>query len=134
MPGPLLTDRQKMVIQSRKDGMTQQGVADELKTTRSNISLIEKSANDNIRLAKEALEYVYSLEATLVCTLSAGSQLTQEVFLIYKAARQLSIKVQYDTGALMNRVLTAVPEKINDGTIREDINVYLNLTGIIYIY
>lgn len=134
MPGPLLTDRQKMVIQSRKDGMTQQGVADELKTTRSNISLIEKSANDNIRLAKEALEYVYSLEATLVCTLSAGSLLTQEVFLIYKATRQLNIKVQYDTGALMNRVLTAVPEKINDGTIREDINVYLNLTGIIYIY
>ncbi|HKL97648.1 MAG TPA: Tfx family DNA-binding protein [Methanocorpusculum sp.] len=134
MPGPLLTDRQKMVIQSRKKGMTQQEIADELQTTRSNISLIEKSATDNVRLAKEALEYIYSLEATLVCTLSAGSQLTQEVFLIYKAARQLNIKVQYDTGALMNRVLTAIPEKITDGTIKEDINVYLNLTGIIYIY
>lgn len=134
MPGPLLTDRQKMVIQFRKEGMTQQEIADELKTTRSNISLIEKSANDNIRLAKEALDYIYSLEATLVCTLSAGSELTQEIFLIYKAARQTGIKVQYDTGALLSRILTAVPEKISDGTIREDINVYLNLTGIIYIY
>ena len=134
MPGPLLTDRQKLVIQSRKKGMTQQEIADELQTTRSNISLIEKSATDNVRLAKEALEYIYSLEATLVCTLSAGSQLTQEVFLIYKAAHQLNIKVQYDTGAMMNRVLTAIPEKITDSTIKEDINVYLNLTGIIYIY
>ena len=134
MPGPLLTDRQKMVIQFRKEGMTQQEIADELKTTRSNISLIEKSANDNIRLAKEALDYIYSLEATLVCTLSAGSELTKEIFLIYKAARQTGIKVQYDTGALLSRILTAVPEKISDGTIREDINVYLNLTGIIYIY
>ncbi|HKM42234.1 MAG TPA: Tfx family DNA-binding protein [Methanocorpusculum sp.] len=134
MPGPLLTDRQKMVIQCRKEGMTQQDIADELQTTRSNISLIEKSANDNIRLAKEALEYIYSLEATLVCTLSAGSELTREVFLIYKAARQINIKVQYDTGALMNRVMTAVPEKIADGTIKEDINVYLNPSGIIYVY
>jgi hypothetical protein len=134
MPGPLLTDRQKMVIQFRKEGMTQQEIADELKTTRSNISLIEKSANDNIRLAKEALDYIYSLEATLVCTLAAGSELTQEIFLIYKAARQTGIKVQYDTGALMSRIMTAVPEKISDGTIREDISVYLNLTGIIYIY
>ncbi len=134
MPGLLLTDRQKMVIQFRKEGMTQQEIADELKTTRSNISLIEKAAKDNIRLAKEALDYIYSLEATLVCTLSAGSELTQEIFLIYKAARQTGIKVQYDTGALLSRILTAVPEKISDGTIREDINVYLNLTGIIYIY
>jgi len=123
-----------MVIQFRKEGMTQQEIADELKTTRSNISLIEKSANDNIRLAKEALDYIYSLEATLVCTLAAGSELTQEIFLIYKAARQTGIKVQYDTGALMSRIMTAVPEKISDGTIREDISVYLNLTGIIYIY
>ncbi|HKM42356.1 MAG TPA: transcriptional regulator, partial [Methanocorpusculum sp.] len=105
-----------------------------LQTTRSNISLIEKSANDNIRLAKEALEYIYSLEATLVCTLSAGSELTREVFLVYKAARQINIKVQYDTGALMNRVITAVPEKIADGIIKEDINVYLNPSGIIYVY
>jgi transcriptional regulator len=54
--------------------------------------------------------------------------------LIYKAARQINIKVQYDTGALMNRVINAVPEKIADGIIKEDINVYLNSTGIIYIY
>ncbi len=80
MPGPLLTDRQKMVIQFRKEGMTQQEIDDELKTTRSNISLIEKPANYNIRLAKEALDYIYSLEATLVCTLSAESELTKEIF------------------------------------------------------
>ena len=74
------------------------------------------------------------LRQLLVCTVPAGDQRAQEVFLIYKAARQINIKVQYDTGALMNRVMTAVPEKIADGTIREDINIYLNLTGIIYIY
>ncbi|WP_143702760.1 Tfx family DNA-binding protein [Methanocorpusculum labreanum] len=134
MPKPLLTDRQKMVIQYRKDGLTQQEIADLLQTTRSNISLIEKSANENIRLAKEALAYVYSQNSTLICTLAAGSELTREAYSIYKSARQLNIKVQYDTGALINRIMLAVPEKLAGTTVKEDINIYLNSTGIIYVY
>lgn len=133
MSGPLLTDRQKLVIQYRKEGRTQQEIADELDTSRSNISLIEKSANENIRLARDALAYLYSLDATQVCTLSAGSELANEVFVIYKAANQLNIKIQYDPGALLNRVMTAVSEKISGKIIKEDIRVYLNNTGIIYI-
>lgn len=134
MPKPLLTDRQKMVIQYRKDGLTQQEIADLLQTTRSNISLIQKSANENIRLAKEALAYVYSQNSTLVCTLSAGSELTREAYTIYKSARQLNIKVQYDTSALINRIMLAVPEKLAGTAVKEDINIYLNPTGIIYVY
>lgn len=134
MPKPLLTDRQKMVIQYRKDGLTQQEIADLLQTTRSNISLIEKSANENIRLAKEALAYVYSQNSTLIYTIAAGGELTREAYSIYKSARRLSIKVQYDTGALINRIMLAVPEKLAGTTVKEDINIYLNSTGIIYVY
>jgi len=123
-----------MVIQYRKDGLTQQDIANLLQTTRSNISLIEKSANDNIRLAKEALAYIYSQNSTLVCTLPAGSELTREAYSIYKSARELNIKVQYDTGALMNRIILAVPEKLTGTMVKEDINLYLNPTGIIYVY
>ena len=94
MPGPLLT-------------LTQQEIDDELKTTRSNISLIEKPANYNIRLAKEALDYIYSLEATLVCTLSAESELTKEIFFDLQSRTPDRPK-----SSMMSRILTAVPEKI----------------------
>lgn len=134
MAGNLLTDRQKVVLQYRKAGLTQQEIADELHTTRSNISLIEKSANDNIVLAREALEFVYSLEAKLVCTLSAGAELTNEIFIIYKAAQPLGIKVQFTAGALINYVLISSPNKINGTLIKEDINVYLNDSGIIFVH
>ncbi|MBR5142732.1 MAG: Tfx family DNA-binding protein, partial [Methanocorpusculum sp.] len=59
----LLTDRQKLVLQYRRAGKTQQEVADILQTSRSNISTIEKAAHENIRMAKEALEFLYMLDA-----------------------------------------------------------------------
>ena len=95
---------------------------------------IEKSANDNIALAKEALEFVYSLEAKLVCTLSKGTDLKNEIFLIYKAAQPLGIKIQFTAGSLLNYVATCCPEKLYEDMIKEDIHVYLNNTGIIYVY
>lgn len=129
----LLTDRQKLVLQYRRAGKTQQEIADILQTSRSNISTIEKAAHENIRMAKEALEYLYMLEATLVCTLDAGGDVTRDAFLIYDTAKQFEIKVQYTTGALINRITNAVPEKLNGTKIVADINVYLNKTGILYI-
>ncbi|HJJ26732.1 MAG TPA: Tfx family DNA-binding protein [Methanocorpusculum sp.] len=134
MKGQLLTDRQKLILQYRKSGLTQKEIAEELQTTRANITLIEKSANDNIALAKEALEFVYSLEAKLVCTLSKGTDLKNEIFLIYKAAQPLGIKIQFTAGSLLNYVATCCPEKLYEDMIKEDIHVYLNNTGIIYVY
>ena len=95
--------------------------------------MIEKAAHENIRMAKEALAFVYSLEATLLCTLDAGGDLNHDAFEIYKAAQQLEIKVQYTAGALMNRITSSVPEKLHGTIIREDIHVYLNENGILYI-
>lgn len=134
MTSSLITERQRIVLEYRREGKTQQEIANLLQTSRSNISTIEKSANENIRMAKEALEFVYSLEATLVCTLDAGGDVRRQAFLVYKAAQQLEIKVQYTGGALLNRIRNAVPEKLYGDYIKEDINVYLNDTGIIYIY
>jgi len=130
----LLTDRQKLILQYRRAGKTQQEIADILQTSRSNVSTIEKAAHENIRMAKETLEYLYMLDATLVCTLDAGGDITRDAFLIYDAAKQFEIKVQYTTSALINRIVSAVPEKLNGTHIREDINVYLNKTGILYVY
>lgn len=84
-------------------------------------------------MAKEALEFLYMLDATLVCTLDAGGDITSDAFLIYDTAKQFEIKVQYTTGALINRITNAVPEKLNGTKITADINVYLNKTGILYI-
>ncbi|MDO5844674.1 MAG: Tfx family DNA-binding protein [Methanocorpusculum sp.] len=134
MTDSLLTDRQKFILMRRKEGLTQNEIAQLLDTTRSNVTLIEKSAKSNIAQAKQALEFIYSLEATLVCTLSEGTDLKNEIFIVFKAAASLNIKIQFKAGALLNFVTTSVPEKLNGDLIIEDINVYLNNTGVIYVY
>ena len=60
----LLTERQREVLRYSKQGMTQQQIADIINTSKANVCTIEKSAMENIRRAKETLEFLYTLDAT----------------------------------------------------------------------
>lgn len=132
MKDTLLTERQMQIIRYRKNGMTQQQIADILGTSKANICTIEKSANENIRRAKETLEFLYTLDAQELCTLGEGIDLMDAPKQVYAAAGQLNIKVRYDTLALINRVNESVPEKIHGRHIKESICVYLNKDGDLY--
>jgi Tfx family DNA-binding protein len=132
MKDTLLTDRQKEVIRFRKQGMTQQKIADILGTSKANICTIEKSATENIRRARDTLEFLYTLDATDLCILSAGTDLMNAPQIIYKAAAPLNIKIRYDTIALINRIRSQMPDKIKGRHVREDIRVYLNTGGNLY--
>ncbi|MDV0441842.1 hypothetical protein McpAg1_10530 [Methanocorpusculaceae archaeon Ag1] len=129
----ILTERQKTVLQCRKMGMTQQQIADMLNTNKSNISLIEKSALKNVRMAKDVLEFVYSMDAAHTCVLARGTNINRAPQVLYEAVQPLGIKIQYDIGALVTQIRTAVPEKLRENEIRADIHIYLNDTGILYI-
>ena len=118
MKDTLLTDRQKEVIRYRKQGMTQQQIADRLGTS--------------IRRAKETLEFLYTLDAADLCVLAAGTDLMEAPHLIYQAAAPLNIKIRYDSISLINRISSYMPEKIKGRHVREDIRVYLNTDGDLY--
>ena len=53
MKDGLLTERQMEVLRYRKQGLTQQQIADIISTSKANVCTIEKSAMENIRRAKE---------------------------------------------------------------------------------
>ncbi|MDR3102023.1 MAG: Tfx family DNA-binding protein [Methanocalculaceae archaeon] len=129
MKDTLLTNRQKEVIRYRKQGMTQQQIADHLGTSKANICTIVKSATRNIQRAKETLEYLYTLDSANLCVLAAGTDLLETPHLIYQAAATLDIKIRYDSISLINRLSTYMPEKIKGRHIKEDIHVYLNTDG-----
>lgn len=114
-------------------GMTQQQISELLKTNKSNISLIEKSALKNVRMAKDVLEFVYSMDAIHTCVLKRGTDINHAPQTLYEAAQPFGIKIQYDIGALVTQIRIAVPEKLRDSVVRSDIHIYLNETGILYI-
>ena len=75
MKDGLLTERQMEVLRYRKQGLTQQQIADIISTSKANVCTIEKSAMENIRRAKETLEFLYTLDATHLCTIPSGTDL-----------------------------------------------------------
>ena len=66
MKDGLLTERQREVLRYRKQGLTQQQIADIIATSKANVCTIEKSAMENIRRAKETLDFLYTLDSTPV--------------------------------------------------------------------
>lgn len=132
MKDTLLTDRQMEVLRMRKQGLTQQAIAERLGTSKANICIIEKSAHENIRRAKETLEFVHTLDASLLCTLQKGSDLMDAPKRIYAEAAPSHIKIRYDSLTLINRIISQVPEKVKGRQILDDIPAYLNEDGEIY--
>jgi len=132
MKDGLLTDRQKEVLRYRKQGLTQQQIADIIHTSKANVCTIEKSAVENIKRARETLEFMYTLDATHLCTIQAGTDLLEVAPIIYKEAQGAGIKVKYDTISLINKLRDAAPERLKARFVKENIDVYINEEGELY--
>lgn len=132
MKDGLLTDRQKEVLRYRKQGLTQQQIADIIQTSKANVCTIEKSAVENIRRARETLDFLYTLDATHLCTIISGTDLLDVAPFIYREAEKIGIKVKYDTISLINKVRESTPERFKARHVREAIEVYINDEGDLY--
>lgn len=132
MKDTLLTERQKEVLRRRKKGLTQQQIADIIGTSKANVCTIEKAALDKIRRAKETIIFLYSLDATPLCVITAGTDLLEVPSLIYREAERLGIKVRYDTINLLNLIKTSAGERCKGRYIRDNIEVFINDSGDLY--
>ncbi|MCC7565500.1 MAG: Tfx family DNA-binding protein [Methanomicrobiaceae archaeon] len=128
----LLTDRQKEVLRYRKQGLTQQQIAEIISTSKANVCTIEKAALENISRARETLEFLYTLDATHLITLRAGTDLLRTPEQIYEEAEKIGIKVKYDTISLINRIRDSNPARLRARYVREDVDVYINKEGELY--
>lgn len=113
--------------------MTQQQIADIIETSKANVCTVEKSAWENIRRARETLDFLYSLDAKHLCVIERGTDLLDAVHVIYDAAEKEGIKVQYDSVELMNKIRDEIHEKSKSRLIRHPINVYLKEDGDLYL-
>jgi len=132
MKDGLLTDRQKEVLRYRKQGLTQQQIADIIHTSKANVCTIEKSGMENIKRARETLEFLYTLDATHLCTVESGTDLLEVAPFIFQEAEGLGIKVKYDTISLINKLREAMPERLRARHVRDKIEVYINDEGDLY--
>jgi HTH-type transcriptional regulator, fmd operon transcriptional regulator len=132
MKDGLLTERQMEVLRYRKQGLTQQQIADIISTSKANVCTIEKSAMENIRRAKETLEFLYTLDATHLCTIPSGTDLFNVPTIIFQEAEKINIKVKYDTISLINRLRESRSQACKARVVCEDIIVYITDQGELY--
>jgi len=132
MKDGLLTGRQMEVLRYRKQGLTQQQIADIIATSKANVCTIEKSAMENIRRAKETLDFLYTLDSTHLCTISSGTDLFDVPTLIFTEAEKIHIKVKYDTISLINHLRESRPKSYKGRSLSENIDVYITTSGEIY--
>ncbi len=132
MKDGLLTERQMEVLRYRKQGLTQQQIADIISTSKANVCTIEKSAMENIRRAKETLDFLYTLDATHLCTIPSGTDLFDVPSIIFGEAEKINIKVMYDTISLINRLRESRPQCCKARCVCEDIVVYITDQGELY--
>ena len=125
----LLTERQKEVLRYRKKGLTLQQIADILGTSKPDIFILEKRALENIRRARASLDSLWTLSTTPICTMKAGSDLFDAIFLFYAEAAKRAIKLPEDPIELINRLRSENPERIHGRYVKVDIALYLREDG-----
>ena len=125
----LLTDRQIEVLRLRFQGLSQQEVAETLGTTRSNVSILEKRAHQNIYRAKRTLEKWKEIQAPISLKIPAGTDIFDVPSMIFKAADEKTIQLPVNSLEVIDQLRTKAPTLFKKRALPEDVQVYVTGGG-----
>jgi Tfx family DNA-binding protein len=92
---PFLTKRQIEVLKLRMKGLTQEQVADILKTSRENVANLENRAYVNITRARITLKILEELNPEKEVVVLAGTPITDVPRIVLDRADMLGIKIAF---------------------------------------
>ncbi len=128
-----LTERQLKVLQLRSHGQSQQEIADILGTTRSNISILEKRAHENIQKAEHTLEQWMMIRAPISLKVSSGTDVFDIPDGIFKAADQKSIQLPVTSLDIITQLRLKAPQLFKKRAVPKDIDIYITSEGELLI-
>jgi Tfx family DNA-binding protein len=101
----LLSDRQFKVLQLRiEKGLSQAEIANILGTTRENVTIIEKSARKNIKLAEETLQTYRLLLSVAKIEIEAGTHLIDIPGIVVKAGDNIGFKLNVNFTTIYDEI------------------------------
>jgi Tfx family DNA-binding protein len=132
--GTILTDRQVEVLQLRERGHTQTEVAEKLGTTDSNVSAIERAAEDNIEKARRTLDLVRTMRTPAQFTLSAGTDFDEVVDRVYEQGDQTGIKITYSRPELYAHLYDLLEDRASQNQLETPVTVGLTEDGEVTVF
>ena len=100
-PGTVLTQRQWHVIRLRSTGITQAQVAKRLRTTRENVTILERRAHENLKAARATLAAVEELSSSNELIIPSGASIFEATSMILRRADVLRIKVRMNADSIL---------------------------------
>ncbi|MDI6896712.1 Tfx family DNA-binding protein [Methanocella conradii] len=128
-----LTKRQVMVLRLRQAGMTQEEIARRIKTTRANVSLIEKRARENIDRSRETLKEWESIVSPVRVTIKKGTDVIKVPEVVFAEADKSGIHVKSNSLDLITRIKKEKGSIISNRTLTEDMEIDITDAGEVSI-
>lgn len=131
--GSLFTERQLHVLQLRLRGLSQQEVADQLGTTRSNISILEKRAHQNILRAEQTLKQWMMIRAPISLKAEAGTDVFDLPKMIFEAADKRSIRLPVTSLDIIVQLRRRAPGLFKRRALEKDAEIFVTEEGEILV-
>ncbi|WP_174589808.1 Tfx family DNA-binding protein [Methanocella conradii] len=128
-----LTKRQVMVLRLRQAGMTQEEIARRIKTTRANVSLIEKRARENIDRSRETLKEWESIVSPVRVMIKKGTDVIKVPEVVFAEADKSGIHVKSNSLDLITRIKKEKGSIISNRTLTEDMEIDITDAGEVSI-
>ena len=124
-----LTERQIEVVKLRHKGRSQQEVADIMGTTRSNISILEKRAHQNIARAQNTLRQWMTIQAPISLKVTAGTVVFDIPARVFQAADRMSIQLPATSLDIIVQLRREAPELFKKRSLLQNIEIYVTEDG-----
>lgn len=125
----ILTRRQAEVLVLREAGIAQADIAEELGTSRANVSSVEASARENIAKARETVAFAEVLSAPVQLTVEGGTDLYDVPNMVYSACDSADVKVNRTAPELMKLVGDAAGDAVHGRAVQRDITITVTRDG-----
>jgi HTH-type transcriptional regulator, fmd operon transcriptional regulator len=129
----LLTERQLAVLQMRLSGHSQQEVADSLGTTRSNISILEKRAHQNIARAERTLQQWMMLRAPISLQARAGTDVFELPKMIFAAADEKLMLLPITSLDIVVQLRRKAPRLFKKRSLERDAMIFVTEKGEVFV-
>lgn len=128
-----LTERQIKVLQMRLAGRSQQEVAESLGTTRSNISILEKRAHQNIARSERTLQQWMMLRAPISLQARAGTDIFGLPKMIFAAADEKHMLLPITSLDIVVQLRSKAPRLFKKRSLQRDVWIFVTEEGVVLV-
>lgn len=129
MKSGFFNQRQLKVLRLRAKGYTQLETANELGTTRANVSMIEWRARKKLERARQTLDAYEAVQSSHTLVIEKGTKLAEVPPIVLHKGDKLKIHVRSDLVEIIKLVRGVKPNCVADGKLSRNITFRINERG-----